>query len=65
MLSGLQNSNGDEFQNDAIFICIGNDDIHVVHRDLPQTIDICTIAEKNKKYNKKKMRSYYFLKQKK
>ena len=48
--SGLQKSNGDEFQNDAIFICIGNDDIHVVHRELPQSIHICTMAEKKKKY---------------
>ncbi len=50
MPSGLQKSNGDEFQNDAIFICIGNDDIHVVHRELPQGIHICTMAEKKKKY---------------
>ncbi len=49
MPSGLQKSNGDEFQNDAVFICVGNDDIHVVHKDLPQDIHICTMAEKKKK----------------
>ncbi len=45
----LQKSNGDEFQNDAVFICIGNDDIHVSNKDLPQSIHICTMAEKKKK----------------
>ena len=48
--SGLQKSNGDEFQNDAVFVCIGNDDIHVQHKDLPQCIHICTMAEKKKRY---------------
>ena len=47
--SGLQKSNGDEFQRDALFVCIGNDDIHVSHKELPQEIHICTMAEKKKK----------------
>lgn len=47
--SGLQKSNGDEFQNDAVYVWIGNDDIHVAHKDLPQAIHICTMAEKKKK----------------
>ena len=49
MPSGLQKSNGDEFQNDAVFVSIGNDDIHVHNRDLPQAIHVCTMAEKRKK----------------
>ena len=28
---------------------MGNDDIHVVNKDLPQDIHICTMAEKKKK----------------
>ena len=47
--SGLQKSNGDEFQNDAVFVCIGNDDIHVSHKEMPQSIHVCTMAEKKKK----------------
>ena len=50
MPSGLQKSNGDEFQKDALFVCIGNDDIQVNHKELPQAIHICTMAEKKKKY---------------
>ena len=49
MPSGLQKSNGDEFQNDAVFVCVGNDDIHVPNKELPQSIHICTMAEKKKK----------------
>jgi hypothetical protein len=47
--SGLQKSNGDEFQHDALFVSIGNDDIYVPNKDLPQIVHVCTMAEKRKK----------------